>query len=113
MSFHLLIRFNLFYRSGQSDNTQSKDEQAKAPASDVVKTEAVSTGQGQASQKKDDYGKGVVFYLNKEGRVVGVLLWNLFNRINVARRIIAQDTKFDDLNEVAKLFDIHEQNSNN
>lgn len=62
---------------------------------------------------QDDYGKGVVFYLNKEGRVVGVLLWNLFNRINIARRIIAQDTKYDDLNEVAKLFDIHEQNTSN
>jgi apoptosis-inducing factor 1 len=48
----------------------------------------------------------VIFYL-KDDKVVGILLWNLFNRINVARKIIAQNTHYDDLNEVAKLFDIH------
>lgn len=60
----------------------------------------------------DKYGKGVIFYLNEKDRVVGVLLWNLFNRISIARKVIAQDTTFDDLNEVAKLFDIHEQHPN-
>ncbi|XP_037957866.1 putative apoptosis-inducing factor 1, mitochondrial isoform X2 [Teleopsis dalmanni] len=54
----------------------------------------------------DDYGRGVVFYL-KNDKVVGILLWNLFNRIGLARTIITQNKKFDDLNEVAKLFEIH------
>ncbi|XP_045504589.1 putative apoptosis-inducing factor 1, mitochondrial [Colias croceus] len=52
------------------------------------------------------YERGVVFYL-RERRVVGVLLWNLFNRMHVARQVLAQG-EFDDLFEVAKLFSLHE-----
>lgn len=54
----------------------------------------------------DHFGKGVVFYLKGE-KVVGILLWNLFNRINLARQVINENKTFDDLNEVAKLFEIH------
>lgn len=32
------------------------------------------------------YERGVVFYL-RDKRVVGVLLWNLFNRMHVARQV--------------------------
>lgn len=34
------------------------------------------------------YERGVVFYM-RERRVVGVLLWNLFNRMHVARQVSA------------------------
>lgn len=54
----------------------------------------------------EDYSKGVIFYL-KDDIIVGVLLWNIFNRINVARKVINEHKRFSDLNEVAKLFDIH------
>ncbi|XP_067623490.1 putative apoptosis-inducing factor 1, mitochondrial isoform X2 [Eurosta solidaginis] len=54
----------------------------------------------------DHYGRGVIFYM-KDDKIVGILLWNLFNRIGLARTIINQNKKFDDLNEVAKLFEIH------
>ncbi|KAH8317760.1 hypothetical protein KR074_009401 [Drosophila pseudoananassae] len=58
------------------------------------------------SDESENYGKGVIFYL-KNDKVVGILLWNLFNRIGLARTIINQNAKYDDLNEVAKLFEIH------
>ena len=36
----------------------------------------------------DDYSKGVVFYLNKEmGKVVGVITWNLFGRMGLAKQV--------------------------
>lgn len=36
----------------------------------------------------DDYSKGVVFYLSQEERkVVGVLTWNLFGKMDVARKV--------------------------
>uniref|UniRef100_A0A034WNU7 Putative apoptosis-inducing factor 1, mitochondrial n=1 Tax=Bactrocera dorsalis TaxID=27457 RepID=A0A034WNU7_BACDO len=54
----------------------------------------------------DEYGRGVIFYM-KDDKIVGILLWNLFNRIGLARTIINQNKKYDDLNEVAKLFEIH------
>ncbi|XP_011195258.2 putative apoptosis-inducing factor 1, mitochondrial isoform X1 [Zeugodacus cucurbitae] len=54
----------------------------------------------------DEYTRGVIFYM-KDDKIVGILLWNLFNRIGLARTIINQNKKYDDLNEVAKLFEIH------
>ena len=36
----------------------------------------------------DDYSKGVVFYLNKpDGKIVGVLTWNLFGKMDLAKQV--------------------------
>ena len=36
----------------------------------------------------DDYSKGVVFYLSRgERKVVGVLTWNLFGKMDIARKV--------------------------
>merc|ERR1712110_414079 len=54
-----------------------------------------------------DYGKGVVFYLNKCDRVVGVVSWNLFGKMKRARKIISDGITVqneEDLDELAKLF---------
>ena len=37
----------------------------------------------------EDYGKGVIFY-RRNNTVVGILLWNVFNKIPVARRVCLQ-----------------------
>uniref|UniRef100_A0A3B4YQV9 Apoptosis inducing factor mitochondria associated 1 n=1 Tax=Seriola lalandi dorsalis TaxID=1841481 RepID=A0A3B4YQV9_SERLL len=58
-------------------------------------------------QHKDGYGKGVIFYL-RDKVVVGIILWNVFNRMPIARKIIKDGEEHADLNEVAKLFNIHE-----
>ncbi|XP_059618346.1 apoptosis-inducing factor 1, mitochondrial [Phlebotomus argentipes] len=60
------------------------------------------------SDPGEDYKRGVIFYV-KEKRIVGVLLWNLFNRINIARKVINEDVDTSDWNEVAKLFHIYGQ----
>lgn len=65
-----------------------------------------NTSEPKTASDVDNYNKGVVFYMQDE-KVVGIVLWNVFNRINVARSIIADGRKHDDLNEVAKLFEIH------
>ena len=37
---------------------------------------------------EDDYSKGVVYYLEKEeGRIVGVLTWNIFGKMDVAKQV--------------------------
>lgn len=76
--------------------------------SNVVQAAQKPAGATAATEDKDDFNKGVIFYL-KDEKVVGVLLWNVFNRIGTARRIVAQHTRYDDLNEVAKLFNLHER----
>lgn len=65
-----------------------------------------STKQPETNNGSDDFSKGVVFYL-RDKKIVGIVLWNVFNRINTARALLSQDKVYDDLNEVAKLFDIH------
>lgn len=88
------------------DNTDSKKEQS--PSVNVEEALVANTIPVK-EESIEDYGKGVVFYL-KNDKIVGILLWNLFNRINIARKVLSQDLKYDDLNEVAKLFDVYEQN---
>ena len=44
------------------------------------------------NEKAEDFGKGIIFYL-KDGLVVGVLLWKVFNKILVARKVIKDHKK--------------------
>lgn len=55
---------------------------------------------------EDDYSRGVVFYL-KEKRVVGVLTWNCFGKMDLARELIAGEATKADINKHIKDFDIH------
>ncbi|KYM89656.1 Apoptosis-inducing factor 1, mitochondrial [Atta colombica] len=80
----------------KNNNTEDNTEEKKK---DKVKPEQ--------STKYKDFEKGVIFYL-RDDAVVGIVLWNIFNRMSLARRVLAGNTKYDDLNEVAKLFTIHE-----
>ncbi|XP_046395585.1 apoptosis-inducing factor 1, mitochondrial [Ischnura elegans] len=98
---------------------------AKATEKDTPKAVVTATGNGVRSETEtaakpvkpscgdmqppkdgEDYGKGVIFYL-RDDIVVGIVLWNVFNRMAVARQVLQEDKKYEDLNEVAKLFNIH------
>ena len=59
------------------------------------------------TEHADEYDRGIVFYQDKNKVVVGILLWNIFNHMSVARRVVAENRKFDDLTEVAKLFNMY------
>lgn len=85
----------------ETDQTSTNSEEAKTTKStDDIRKSTVT------DVEKEDFGKGVVFYLRDE-KIIGVVLWNVFNRINTARAVIGEGKKYEDLNEVAKLFDIH------
>ena len=73
--------FNFFCRQAvpESGETLRKSE----TESEVELPPATQT----PDEKAEDYGKGVIFYL-KDNVVVGVLLWNVFNKISVARKVI-------------------------
>ena len=42
---------------------------------------------------KEPYRKGVVYYL-RDGRVRGVLLWNVWEQVDAARKLIAEPGPF-------------------
>ncbi|XP_034462967.1 apoptosis-inducing factor 1, mitochondrial isoform X7 [Hippoglossus hippoglossus] len=87
--------------SGTGIRSESETEET------AVSPVASSTPAPALEQQNDNYGKGVIFYL-RDKVVVGIILWNVFNRMPVARKIIKDGEEHADLNEVAKLFNIHE-----
>lgn len=91
--------------SGTGIRSESDDQGVIQPVHD---SPAVTPSLPAPAQQGDSYGKGVVFYL-RDNVVVGIVLWNIFNRMPIARKIIKDGEHHADLNEVAKLFNIHEE----
>lgn len=91
-------------------NAEVKSEKNAEPSSpaQAVKITTKNCPPGSTELNPENYGKGVVFYMQGD-KIVGILLWNVFNRISIARKVLMSDETFTDLNEVAKLFDIFEQ----
>lgn len=89
-------------KSGTGIRSESETEAV------AISPQASSTPAPAPVQQKDEYGKGVIFYL-RDKVVVGIILWNVFNRMPIARKIIKDGEEHADLNEVAKLFNIHEE----
>ncbi|KAL5011777.1 hypothetical protein ScPMuIL_010328 [Solemya velum] len=99
---------------------------AKATEKDTPKAVVEKTGEGIRSETEmaatpsfqpspppkvptaeEDFGKGVVFY-HRDNVIVGILLWNVFNKMPIARKVLKDGGENEDLYEVAKLFNIHE-----
>ncbi|KAK5622046.1 Apoptosis-inducing factor 1, mitochondrial [Crenichthys baileyi] len=80
---------------------------SESETEDTASSTVTSTTPAPPVEHKDEYGKGVIFYL-RDKVVVGIILWNVFNRMPIARKIIKDGEEHADLNEVAKLFNIHE-----
>ncbi|XP_047462930.1 apoptosis-inducing factor 1, mitochondrial isoform X5 [Mugil cephalus] len=103
----------VFAKATAKDTPRAATEQSGTGIRSESETEDTATSTvapvtpAPAVQQKDDYGKGVIFYL-RDKVVVGIILWNVFNRMPIARKIIKDGEEHADLNEVAKLFNIHE-----
>ncbi|XP_043260548.1 apoptosis-inducing factor 1, mitochondrial isoform X1 [Colletes gigas] len=95
-----LVKSELESRTIITTDEQASSENSKTTVCDSSKSAT------EEPKKYDDFGKGVIFYL-RDDIVVGIVLWNIFNRMSIARQVLARGTKYDDLNEVAKLFTIH------
>ncbi|KAI8923629.1 hypothetical protein BC831DRAFT_403533 [Entophlyctis helioformis] len=57
--------------------------------------------------EKEVYGRGVVFYLTPERKVVGVLAWNLPGKMDIARKIIREGKAYADVDSLSRLFNVH------
>ncbi|KAH0631016.1 hypothetical protein JD844_004479 [Phrynosoma platyrhinos] len=92
----------------EESGTGIRSESETETEASELRVSAASPSSLQAPQQGEDYGKGVIFYL-RDKVVVGIVLWNIFNRMPIARKIIKDGEEHADLNEVAKLFNIHEE----
>ncbi|KAL5459881.1 hypothetical protein EMCRGX_G033268 [Ephydatia muelleri] len=60
-----------------------------------------------AALPSEDFSKGVVFYLSENSRrVVGVLTWNIFGKMDLAREIITEKKTEADIGQLASKFEI-------
>jgi len=91
--------------SGKSiPSERTPEEQSSEDVTTKASSDAATTNDNST---EDGFGKGVVFYM-KEKKIVGILLWNIFSQMPIARRIISDGEDHEDLNSVAKLFNIHQ-----
>ncbi|XP_015207224.2 apoptosis-inducing factor 1, mitochondrial isoform X1 [Lepisosteus oculatus] len=107
----------VFAKATAKDTPRAAAEESGTGIRSESETEATASTAGvpdkapsvpRVPEQGEDYGKGVIFYL-RDKVVVGVILWNVFNRMPIARKIIKDGEEHADLNEVAKLFNIHEE----
>ncbi|RXG54966.1 Apoptosis-inducing factor 1, mitochondrial [Armadillidium vulgare] len=89
---------------------EATGESLRSETESKAKSVSPSVGSSvpHSPQLGENYGKGIVFYL-RDNIVVGIVLWNVFNRMPIARKIIKEGKSYDDLNEVAKLFSLHSE----
>lgn len=97
----------VFARGNPKDTSSSTN---KTDENTAINNTDAPTKLESKNISEDNYNKGVVFYL-KNDVVVGIVLWNLFNRMSIARQVLKSDRCYKDLNEVAKLFNIHGDSS--
>jgi len=96
----------VFAKRNPKDTSSLANETDQSNITNKKELESLNNG----SIVENGYNKGVVFYL-KNDVVVGIVLWNLFNRMSIARQVLKSDRCYRDLNEVAKLFNIHGDSS--
>jgi len=92
--------------SDQAPQVDGKDKEPEVDRNTESENQSAHESKRTPPAELDKYSKGVVFYL-RDGVIVGILLWNLFSRLTIARRILNEQKKYDDFNEVAKMFNIY------
>lgn len=77
--------------TNKSDENKISSENSTESLKPESKLESAQNEETKQDEKKNEeiesnYGKGVIFYL-KDNTVVGIILWNIFNRMSIARQV--------------------------
>ncbi|XP_015930256.1 apoptosis-inducing factor 1, mitochondrial [Parasteatoda tepidariorum] len=92
--------------SVETENTDSEVGKGNENVIKPIDNSSVLDVKPRAPDHKDNYDKGVIFYLRND-IIVGILTWNVFSKMAIARKILNEAKSFDDLTEVAKLFELN------
>jgi len=99
----------LFAKADENDTPQALSNQSNETRPEIKETNSKSEPVSVEPRKPfshDEFGKGVVLYL-KNDILVGVLLWNVFTKVPIARRLIQSQEKIKDYADIASLFKIN------
>lgn len=97
----------VFAEEDGEDNVEAEEGRKQLQQPEKVELSDSNSKEENSKQPKGE--AAVIFYL-KDDIVVGILFWNLFGRLTLARRIISEQKKYDNFDELAKLFNIHLDN---
>ncbi|KAF9140720.1 Apoptosis-inducing factor 1, mitochondrial [Mortierella sp. GBA39] len=90
----------------------TKEESAAADKKDESKRERATATPLPAEvvkvEDKEKYNKGLVLYL-KDKKIVGLLMWNNFGKVDDARKILGQVYDTEKVEALVKPFGIHEE----
>eukprot|EP00111_Clytia_hemisphaerica_P018568 TCONS_00054915-protein len=89
--------------TGESVRSDAESENVAQSEGSAV---AVETPAAQTEGSEESFGKGIVFY-TREKKVVGILLWNIFSQMPIARKIVTEGKDHDDFNALVKAFKLH------
>ncbi|KAL1920709.1 uncharacterized protein VTP21DRAFT_1086 [Calcarisporiella thermophila] len=99
----------------QPDNIRTMDPKSmKESEADETATQKQETAKNLQSEgstapvNNESYGKGVVFYL-RDNKIVGVLMWNVFNKVPEARKVLKGQYSIEHINDLVKWFNIHDE----
>lgn len=67
---------------------KGEESSQQAEKESVETTDIVKSSDESEEGSNEEFGKGVVFYM-KDKRVVGIVLWNIFERMNIARKVFS------------------------
>ncbi|CAO3657770.1 unnamed protein product [Umbelopsis ramanniana] len=93
----------------QPENLRGVDVQDIKPSSETPATSSNKQPGNPAEGtvfSDEKFGKGLVFY-TKNKKVVGVLLFNVFGKVQEARDVISNGTSVDQIEKIVSKFDIH------
>ncbi|KAG9061717.1 Apoptosis-inducing factor 1, mitochondrial [Linnemannia hyalina] len=90
----------------------TKEESAAADKKDEGKRERATAtplpAEAVKVEDKEKYNKGLVLYL-KDKKIVGLLMWNNFGKVEDARKILGQVYDTEKVEALVKPFGIHEE----
>ena len=62
-----------------------------------------------APDERSEYQKGIVYYLNKDSKIVGILLFNTFGKVDLARNILKQGKIYKEPSQLQNLINIYQE----
>lgn len=100
-----LPTIGIFTKPNETDTDEEKDK-SETNQESASKSKLETDSVFRSPKSADNYSKGILFYV-RDDVIVGIVLWNVFGKMPIARQVINESKSQDDVTEIAKLFELH------